>query len=171
MKKRVLIPTLVLGTLLTGSLAFAGPYGFGGCGGDGSGRGTGPMNYEQHEDRMDHRLEMMTTVLDLTDDQQAKVEALFNQQWQNHQQQREQMQAARDAMREARFADTFDEADFRAKSAKQAELKTEMMVDRAKLQQQLYAILTPEQQAKAKTLGGLMGGHENGRHGGRGFRF
>ena len=162
MKKRALIPALVIGTLLTTSLAFAGP-GFGGkfgrgCDGDCYGRGQGPMSYEQHEERMGHRLEMMAAVLDLSADQQAQIKDLLDQQWQDRQADRDEMLAVRDAMRAARLADPFDEADFRAKAAKQAELRTERMIERTKLQQEIKAVLTPEQQAKADTLGGMMGG-------------
>ena len=174
MKKRVLIPTLIIGTLLTGSLALAAP-GFGGkyANGDCNGRGKGKaaMTFEQHEERMEQRLEKMAAVLELTEAQQEQIESILNQKWQDKQGQREAMQAAREALREARTAETFDEAEFRAAIAKHNALKTEMMVDREKTKQQLYAILTPEQQEKAELLGGMMGGHGKGRHGGKGFRF
>lgn len=175
MKKRVLIPTLLIGTLLTGSLAFAAcggggcGYSNGGCNGKGPGRGE--MTYEQHEERVDRRIEMMSTVLDLSEAQQTQIAALLDQQWQHNQQRRDEMQAARDAMRNLRTADTFNEADFRARTAKYNELKTEMMVEKAKMQQELYAILTPEQQEKAEKLGTLMGGRGKGHHGRDGFFF
>lgn len=176
MKKRILIPTLILGTLLTGSLALASPgFDRGNCG-NCPNKGQAPFSYEQHEERMEQRLEMMSTVLDLSENQQEQIATLLNQRWQNRQQHREQMQAARDAMREARSTATFDEADFRAKAAKQAELKTDMMVERAKMKAEIYALLTPEQQEKAEKLGGMLDGprqghHGQGRHGGHGFRF
>lgn len=176
MKKRILLPTLIIGTLLTSSLALAGPgYGRNCIGEDCIGGGynskaRGAMTYEQHEERMEHRLEKMSTVLDLTETQQEQIKALFDKQYRDHQPLREQMQAARDAVREARTAETFNEADFRTKAAKQAELKIEMMVQREKMKQELYAILTPEQQEKAETLRGLMGGGK-GQHGGKGMRF
>ena len=166
MKKQVLIPTLIIGALLTGSLALAGP-GFGGGDCNGKGRGQDTMTYGQHEERMERRLEMMNAVLDLTEDQQEQIEALFNKKWQDKQSQREEMQAARDAMREVRTADTFDEADFRVRADTFADLKIELMVDRQKAKQEIYAIMTPEQQEKADKLGGMMGGkgHKGGRHG------
>jgi len=180
MKKRVLIPVLLIGALLTGSLALAGP-GFGNCGaGDcggysaggcnGRGAGKGAMTYEQHEERVDRRLEMMTAILDLSDDQQEQVESILDQKWLSRQEQREAMQASRDALHKLRTAETFNEAEFRAAMTKHNALKTEMMVDREKTKQELYAILSPGQQEKAETLRGLMGG-KGGRHGGKGFRF
>ena len=176
MKKRILVPTLAVGALLIGSLVMAGPggYGRGNCDGDGksNGNGRGMMNYEQHEERMGQRMDRMETILDLTEEQKGQLETLLNQRYQDKQDLREQMQASREAMREARNADTFNEADFRAKSAVQAELKTEMMVENAKLKQQIRVLLTPEQLEKADTLSGLMGGSGKGRHhgsNGRGF--
>ena len=168
MKKRILVPALVVGALLTGTLVLAGPggYGKGNCGGN----GPGEMSFEQHEERMGNKLEMMGAVLDLTSEQKTQLETLFNLQYQENQELRDQMHASREAMHEARSSKTFNEADFRTKAAKQAELKTEMMVAHAKLKQQVYALLTPEQQEKADTLGGLMGGRgQGGHHGGMGF--
>ena len=182
MKKRILLPTLLIGALLTGSLALAGP---GGCGGQGMGGygsdhcaggrcndgGQGTVGIERHAERMGKRLEMIGTVLDLSEAQTQQLETQIKQQWQDNQQLREQIQTSRKALREAQSADSFNEADFRVKAAKQAELKTEMLVAKAKLKQQLYALLTPEQQEKADKLGGMMGKHGNGRHGGKGFGF
>ena len=67
MKKRILIPSLLIGALMTASLAVASP-GFGGKFGRGcdagcNGRGQGPATYEQHEERMEQRLEGMATLL------------------------------------------------------------------------------------------------------------
>lgn len=173
MKKRILIPTLILGALLSGSLALAGPGGCGSCGKKGScdsqGQSRGAMTYEQHEERTERRLEMMTTVLDLNEAQQQQLQTLFTQQWQDNQKLREQMQSERENMRTLKTADTFNEAEFRAQAAKRAELKTEMMVRKIKFQDELYAVLTPEQRIKVDKLGGMMGG--KGKHGGRGFGF
>ena len=172
MKKRILIPTLVVGALLTGSLVLAGPggYGRGNCDGNGNGGGQGAMTFEHHEERMGSKLEMMGTILDLTAAQKTEIEALYSKQWQEHQQLREQMHANRDAMRETQNPGDFNEADFRAKAAERAELKTDMMVEKAKLRQQVYNLLTPEQKEKADTLGGMMsGGGKGGHHGGFGY--
>jgi len=172
MKKRILVPVLILATLVTGSLSFAGPGGCGSCGVGGScgskGQGQGAMNDERHEERMDKRMEMMSTVLDLTEAQKTQLEALLAKQWQDTQPLREKMRASREALREIKSADTFNEAEFLAKAIKQAELKTEMMSAKAKIKQQVYALLSPEQQGKADKLAD-MGRRGKGRHGGFGF--
>jgi Spy/CpxP family protein refolding chaperone len=168
MKKRVLIPVLIVGTLFTATLVLAGPgsYGRGGC----DGHGPGAMNSDQHEERVEQKLEIMTTVLELTEEQRTAIKSLLDQRHQDKQQLREQMRSSRDAMREARNATPFNETDFRAKAAAHAELKADMMVEHVKLKQQIHALLTPEQQKKADTLGGMMGGHGKGRkHGRNGF--
>jgi protein CpxP len=168
MKKRVFIPILTVSTLLVGSLVLAAPGGYGknSC----NGGGPGPMSYEQHEERVGRKLEMMTTVLDLTNEQQTQIKELFNQRHQKNQALREQMQASRKVLREAKNAEPFNEADFRAKAAVQADLKTDMMVEHVKLKEQIHALLTPEQQKKAETLEGMFGGHgKGGRHSRAGF--
>ena len=168
MKKKLLIPTLIVGVLLTGSLALAGPGKCGNSGGGGhDGKRQGAMSYEQHEERMGQRLEKMGTILDLTEEQKSQLEALSNKHWQEKQPLRELIQASRDELREAQTADNFNEADFRAKAARHAELKTEMMVTRAKMKLEMRALLTPEQQEKADKLGGMMGGRNKGHHGGK----
>ena len=176
MKKQVLIPTLIIGTLLTGSIAMASP-GFGGKfrSGDCDGQGKQVMTFEQHEERIELRLEKMAAVLELTENQQVQIKALLNKNWENRQADRAEMQAARAAINEARITEMFDEADFRGKAEKLNDLKTEKMVERAKQKAEIYALLTPQQQEKADTLRGLMGGRGEGkgRHGGggQGFRF
>ncbi len=170
MKRTIMIPTLIVGALAIGTLALAGPGGQGFGKGNCDGNGKGAMSYEQHEERMGHKLEMMTALLDLSEEQQTQIETLFNQQHQEKQGLREQMQASRDALHQAKKANPFNEADFRAKAAVQAELKTDMMVAHAKLKQQIHALLTPEQQEKADQLGDMMGERGKGRHHG-GDRF
>jgi protein CpxP len=165
MKQTILVSTLIVSALLIGSLALAGPGGSGFGKGDCQGNKGGAMSSEQHEERMGRKLAMMTTLLDLTAEQQTQIEALFNQQHQRKQEAYEQMKASRDVVHQARTAIPFNEADFRAKVAVQAELKTDMMVAHAKLKQQIHAVLTPQQQKKADNLGDMMGDERGkGRH-------
>ena len=125
-----------------------------------------PMTYEQHQQRASQRLERMAVVLDLTADQKQQLADLFDQQWKAHQALRDKMLAGRAEMNSYRSADTFNEAEFRAIAQKQADLRTEMMVQRAKMQQAVSSILTPEQRVKADQLK-EMGWGFFGRQGGR----
>ncbi len=165
--KKIAIPlTVFLALLLTSSFALAGPgKRAGNC--NGKGQHTQTMTYEQHKVQMDNRLERMGVVLDLTAPQKKQLRNLFDQHWKEHQAMRTEMQSSRDAMQATRWDKNFNEKEFRAQAQKHADLKTDMMVDRAKRQQQVLAILTPEQQKKMEQLRGLGMGH-GGKHGGRG---
>ena len=172
MKKTAVIPVLsvlLVGLLLSFGTAFASPGGYGKRNFDDSCNRKGQgMTFEQHEDRMENRLEKMAVILDLTDQQKEQLENLFEKKWQDHQAMRAEMQASRDDLRAYKQGKEFNEADFRAKAQKHADLKTEMMVQHAKAKQQAFAILTPEQQQKAEKLRGMHGeGFFGERHGNR----
>lgn len=158
MKKTTLITPLLIGLLLSTGIAIASPGGQGGrhwtdsCNRNGQG-----MTDVQHAERMEQRLEKMAVILDLTEQQQEQLKNVFAKNWQDHQAMRAELQASRNALREDQQAATFNEADFRAKAQKHADLTTEMMVQRARTKQQVFAILTPEQQQKAEELRGLRG--------------
>ena len=171
MKKTVIIPTLLIGVLLAAGTAFAWPgsHGKKGCDGSYGQRGQG-MTQEQHQERMGERLEKMGVILDLTDQQQEQLKGLLDQQWQDHQSMRTKMQAGQENLREDKQGKKFNEAEFRAKAQKRADLHTEMMVQRAKTRQQVLAVLTPEQQQKAEKLRemggeGFFGKHDGNRNG------
>jgi protein CpxP len=174
MKRQIIIPTLMIGALLAGgvTLATAKPWGsgYGNCGGQ-----SQRMTAEQHEERMEHRLEMMSEILGLSENQEEQIEALFKANYEQNYARREQMRASRDELREKMHAENFNEAEFRTLAEQQAQLKTDLMVERAKIKQQVFAILTPEQQEKADKLMELRGhgkhGRHGGRHGGQGYGF
>ncbi len=169
MKKRIIIPTLIIGALLTGGLALAGPFGPGDCDGKGYGRGQ-QLTSEEREERMEHKLEMMSEILDLSDNQEEQIEALLEKQWASREEHREQRQAERDEFRQLRTGDDFNEAEFRALAMKKAEQKVDRMVEHAKLKQQIFQLLTAEQQEKADKLMAMRGNHGR-RHGSHGFGF
>jgi Spy/CpxP family protein refolding chaperone len=74
------------------------------------------------------------------------------------------MQTARKALQDAIAADAFDETAIRAKAADVALVDADAAVLRAKMHAAVIAVLTPEQQQKAKELRGQM---ENRMKGGR----
>ena len=156
--KKIAIPlTVLVALLITGSFALAvpGSRGMGNCSGYGP-RGAA-MTYEQHKVQMENRLERMGVVLDLSDTQKNELRNLFDQQWKEHQAQRNEMQSGRNTLRSAGWNKDFNEKEFRAQVQKYADLRTEMMVQRAKIRQQVFAVLTPEQQQKAEKLRSLDG--------------
>lgn len=163
MKKFTTTSVLLIAVLFAGTSAFAWPgYSGGKRHGDCDRRGEG-MSYEQHEERMENRLERMAVILDLSEKQKDQLEDLHEKHWQDRQTMRAEMQASRDELREYKRGNDFDEKEFRAKAQKHADLKTEMMVQKAKHKQDILAILTPEQQEKAGKLRDMRGEGFQGR--------
>ncbi len=153
MKKTAIIPVLLITLLLAAATSFAWPGGHGKKDYDNScNHHRQGMTAEQHQERMENRLEKMAVILDLTEEQQKKIETLIEKQWQDRQAMRAEMQAGREDLHAYMQGTEFNESEFRAKAQKQADLKTEMMVQHAKTRQQLFAVLTPEQQQKAEKL-------------------
>ncbi|MDX2494607.1 MAG: Spy/CpxP family protein refolding chaperone [Desulfuromusa sp.] len=167
MKKTTIISTLLIAILLSGGATFAWSSGHGkkNCGDSCDRKGQG-MSYEQHEERMETHLGKMAVILDLTDQQKGQIKDLLEKKWQDHQSMRAEMQTSRESLREYKQGKEFNESEFRTIAQKQADLKTEMMVQRAKTKQQLFAVLTPEQQQKAEKLRTMHGESFFGKHGG-----
>jgi protein CpxP len=163
MKKSIIIPTLLIGALLAGGATLATAKSWGGGPGNCEGRDQA-MTAEKHEERMEQRLETMSTILDLSDEQKTQIEALVKSQYEQKSTQRERMHAGQQALRDKLQTNAFDEAEFRALAAQQAQLKTDLMVEHAKIKQQIFAILTPEQQAKADKLLEMRGQKHHGEH-------
>jgi periplasmic protein CpxP/Spy len=122
-----------------------GPGGPGGPGGffggpDGFGRGGfgGPM--------------ALLRQLDLTEDQRAQVRQVMES---HHDELRaigERVMAAHRAQNDAVTAPQFDEQVVRTRAAELAALEADAAVLRAKVHSDVFAVLTPEQQAKAAEL-------------------
>jgi Spy/CpxP family protein refolding chaperone len=159
MKTKIMIPTILIALIVTSGSVFAwggGHYRGGNCqpGQGMMARGQGPaaMTLEEHQAMASQRIERMSYMLNLSAEQQTKLTALFDQHWQDNQSLRTKMQASRDMLAAMRNAPDFNEAEFRAEAQKHADMRTDMMVQRASMQQKINALLTPEQQEKAKTL-------------------
>jgi protein CpxP len=122
-----------------------GPGGPGGPGGffrgpDGFGRGGfgGPM--------------ALLRGLDLTEDQRAQVRQVMDSHRDELRAIGERVMAAHRAQDDAVTAAQFDEQVVRSKSAELAAVEADAAVLRAKLHSEVFAVLTPEQQAKAAEL-------------------
>lgn len=90
--------------------------------------------------------------LDLTETQREQVRATLESHKAEFEAQGTKAQAARKALNEAITAETFDEGAIRQKAADAALVEADGAVLRAKVHSEVWALLTPEQQAKAKTL-------------------
>ena len=162
MKKRIIVSTVLIGTLMTGGIAMAKPYGSNY--GNHNSKGQGMMTEEQHQQRVENRLERMDAILDLSDNQEKQIKVLFSNKWQDRQAMREEMHEGRDQRRAAMRSGNLDEAAIRSNLAKRAEFKADRIIERAQVKKELYAILTPEQQEKAEKIWETRGNDRKGRH-------
>ena len=137
-----------------------GPGGPGGAGmmgpgpGMRGGPGGGPFGMIGPELRM----------LELTDAQHQQVRAILDSHKDELRAIGGRMQTARKALHDAITADAVDETAIRTKAAEAALVDADAAVLHAKMHAAVFAVLTPEQQQKAKELRGTM---ENRMKGGR----
>ena len=116
-----------------------GPGGFtGGPGGFGRGGFGGPM--------------ALLRQLDLTDEQRAQVRQVMESHRDEQRAIGERVMAAHRAQEDAVTAPQFDEQVIRTKSAELAAVEADAAVLQAKVHSEVFALLTPEQQAKAAEL-------------------
>jgi len=99
----------------------------------------------------DHMMEFFARHLDLTADQQTQAKAILQKEHpvmkplfqQSHQIEQQLHQYAEG---------TFDEAKVRALATQKAQVEIELEVQKARIHNELFQILTPEQQTKAKEM-------------------
>jgi protein CpxP len=110
--------------------------------------------------------------LDLTDAQRQQIREIRQSHRDEMQAAAERLRSAHRTQRESARATPVDEARIRATSQALADAMTEVAVLRARVHQQVLAVLTPEQQEKARALGSERGDgvRHRGRRGRMGFR-
>ena len=144
---RALTLTAILAGLLAGGVAFAqgpgpgrrGPGGFGGFRGPGPGGPGGPGG-------------LPLQALNLTDTQRDQIRQLTQQYRQQNQNVGEQLRTAMEAQRKAVETMPVDEGLIRSATQALVEAQTEMAIQQARLQSEIFALLTPDQQAEARKL-------------------
>lgn len=114
--------------------------------------GKGPGGGPCEKGDPGHRLERMALVLDLSAAQKAEAQSLIEADGAKLKTLKDQARQGREALDQAALVVPFDEAKVRALAAEQAKRHLELTVARAQLQNQLHALLTPEQQAKAAAM-------------------
>ena len=90
--------------------------------------------------------------LDLTDAQREQVRQLTQQHREQTRALVERAEAAREAQRQAMDATPFIEQQIRAAMQALAEVQTELAVQQARLQSDIYPLLTPEQQQRLQEM-------------------
>jgi protein CpxP len=144
---RVFALTAVLAGLLAGGIAFAqgqgpgrrGPGGFGGFGGPGRGGPGGPGG-------------LPLRGLNLSETQQDQIKQLMQQYRTQNQNVGEQLRTAMEAQRKAVDTIPVDEGLIRSTTQALVEAQTEMAIQQARLHSEIFALLTPDQQAQARKL-------------------
>lgn len=115
----------------------------------GPGRGFGPgAGFGRHSGWM---LRHMTKELNLTADQQTQIKSIMQAQKAKVQPLMQQLRQNEQAQN-ANITGTFDEAQARTFAGQQAQLMTDLIVERQRTKSQIYAVLTPEQRQKAQQL-------------------
>lgn len=110
--------------------------------------------FHKHGERMAHDgMHRMFEGLDLTDAQKADIKKLFAEQRaarSDDKPSKEERSAHRAEMQALITSATFDEAQAKALMSAQQEKRQAQAIERMKMQNQIYNLLTPEQQAKFK---------------------
>jgi periplasmic protein CpxP/Spy len=97
-----------------------------------------------------HMLGMMTDYLDLTDAQQAQVKQIFASEKPTMMPLVQQLHQTRQQLQQLEQSNAFDEAKVRTLASQQAQTMTELTVEKAKVANQIFNLLTPDQKAKAQ---------------------
>lgn len=139
-----LVPAVVTAVLLAAPGAAAQPPGRGRWG-PGMGGWRGPMG-------PGFGLGLALGRLGVTPEQRQQIRTIVQSHQQEFQALAERRRTAQQALQAAMTADPLDEAAIRSASAALAEVQADAAVLRAKVQREVFAVLTPEQQAKARAL-------------------
>jgi periplasmic protein CpxP/Spy len=111
---------------------------------------------------------MMLRGLDLTDAQKAQVKEIMEASRAKVQPIRESMKANRQKLNETTANGAFNETQVQSLATEQANLSAQLLVERTRVKSQIFALLTPEQKAKAAELKSQMKERSKGK--GRHFR-
>jgi protein CpxP len=164
MKRRILIVTLSLITLLGSALYVAAAPPGGSCNGPCAGDCDGPRaGKEQHGGRF---LERMTKILDLSEAQQASIKKVLAAEEEKIASLHEKKQEIRQQLRQAETVKPFDENSIRVLAEQRGAIEAELTIVRAKMHSQIDALLTPEQRELAAKLRSERGEKHKGRKGG-----
>jgi periplasmic protein CpxP/Spy len=99
-----------------------------------------------------HLLGFMTDYLDLTDAQQAQVKDILSKEKPTIQPLLDQLKQGHQSLMALETSGTFDEGKVRALATQQTQTMTELIVQKARIHNELFQLLTPDQKAKAIKL-------------------
>lgn len=100
----------------------------------------------------EHMLGFMTDYLDLTEAQQAQVKEILSKAKPTIQPLIDQLRQGHQELMQLETGASFDEGKVRALAAQHTQAMTELMVQRARIHNEIFQLLTPEQKSKAIKL-------------------
>ena len=119
----------------------------------GEGKGFGKAGHHQMRGmRAKHGMGMLLRGLDLTDAQKEQVKSIISASREGSKPLREQVQANHKQIQALSENGSFDEAAVSELANRQGALHAQMIVERERVKSQIFAILTPEQKAKAAEM-------------------
>jgi Spy/CpxP family protein refolding chaperone len=108
----------------------------------------------------------MAQELNLTADQQTQINSIMQAERPKMQPLMQQLRSDEQQIREASKATPFDEAKVTSLANQEAQVRAQLTVERARVQSQIFQVLTPEQRSKAEAMhqkfGGRMHRHKKG---------
>ncbi len=147
MKKKIIIGISVLALLVTGTIfAVASQHPFGQHRFGGRGLAGNP------DKLIEHALNRAAVVLDLTEAQKTQIKAILEAEKPTVQPLVMQLTAQHKELRTVTDDGQFNEAQVQAIAARQGQTMTQLIVEKERVQSQIYTVLTPEQRAKAEKM-------------------
>lgn len=107
--------------------------------------------YGHHFGMEGHRMEFFSKALNLTDDQKTQMKAIMEKE---HPAMKPMFQQERQIDQQLRqyVQGTYDEAKVRALANQKAQIEAELTVSHTRVHNQMYQLLTPDQQSKLKEM-------------------
>ncbi len=155
-KKWTIVATASLALIL--AVAFtvqAGPFGRGKGGGGGFGAHRGG-EFGPHRLGMKSEMRGLRHLIDLTEEQEAKIEEIRTEHRNQMQDLRASIRTTRESMRALMDADGFDAEAARAAFREGSSIREEMFVRKAQMMSEIRAVLTDEQRETLKEKRALM---------------
>ena len=109
-------------------------------------------HHPNHGMRGKRGMGMMLRGLDLTDVQKEQIKAIVTASREGTKSLKDQMRANREQIQELSQDGSFDEARISELAGQQGAFHAQMIVEREKVKSQIFALLTPEQKAKAAEM-------------------
>jgi len=119
----------------------------------------GHHNKSKHHHKMKHHFKKLSKRLDLSNEQQAQIKAIYAVHKENKESNKKSMIAFRDKVKNLMMSSTFDEEAFLKLHNQQQSQFSQMALARAKSKHAVLQVLNEEQQEKMLVMKGKRKGH------------